>query len=99
MTSESVPRLDIIIPVYNEGANILQALDALLRAVRTPHRVLICYDRDDDDTLAAIEGNRQTLTGMNIEFVRNRGSGAHSAVLTGFATSKAPFILVSDCRR
>jgi len=94
MTSESSPRLDIVIPVYNEGANILQTLGALLRTVRTPYRVLIGYDRDDDDTLTAITDNRQSLAGMQIEFVRNRGRGAHAAVLTGFAASKAPLILV-----
>jgi glycosyltransferase involved in cell wall biosynthesis len=29
-----------------------------------------------------------------IEFVRNRGRGAHGAVLTGFAASQTPFVLV-----
>jgi dolichol-phosphate mannosyltransferase len=93
MTSESVSHLDIVIPVYNEGANILQTLESL-GAVRTPHRVMICYDRDDDDTLTAIERNRETLAGMSIEFVRNRGRGAHAAVLTGFAASLAPVVIV-----
>ena len=48
------PRLDIVIPVYNEGANILRTLQSIARAVTTPKRVLICYDREDDDTLPAI---------------------------------------------
>src|ERR1051325_11253543 len=94
MTSASSPRLDIVIPVYNEGAIILQTLGALLRSVSTPYRVLICYDRDDDDTLTAINDNRQSLAGMHIDFVRNRGRGAHAAVVTGFAASKAPLVLV-----
>jgi dolichol-phosphate mannosyltransferase len=94
MTAVSSPHLDIVIPVYNEGANILPTLQSLLRAVKTPYRALICYDHDSDDTLTAIESNRQALAGMNIELVRNRGRGAHSAVLTGFAASEAPLILV-----
>ena len=94
MTSESSPRLDIVILVYDEGANILQTLGSLLRSVSTPYRVLICYDRDDDDTLTAINDNRVSLPGMYIDFVRNRGRGAHAAVVTGFAASKAPFVLV-----
>jgi GT2 family glycosyltransferase len=36
------PRLDIVIPVYNEGANILRTLQSIARAVATPKRVLIC---------------------------------------------------------
>lgn len=93
--AESAPqRLDIVIPVYNEGANIVTTLRAIAREARTPRRVLICYDREDDNTLPAIEQNRDAFGGMTIEFVRNRGRGAHGAVLTGFATSDAPFVLV-----
>ena len=54
----TAPRLDIVIPVYNEGANILRTLDALNRDLKTPSRILICYDREDDDTLPVIEANR-----------------------------------------
>ncbi|HEY6024230.1 MAG TPA: glycosyltransferase [Pseudolabrys sp.] len=88
------PRLDIIIPVYNEGANIVQTLSALARHVKTPNRILICYDSEDDDTLPAIKSNGETLNALTIEFVRNRGRGAHGAVLTGFSAGDAPFVLV-----
>jgi dolichol-phosphate mannosyltransferase len=90
----TAPRLDIVIPVYNEGANILRTLEALNRDLKTPSRILICYDREDDDTLPAIENNRDKLKGHPIEFVRNTARGAHSAVMTGFAHSTAPAILM-----
>ena len=88
------PEIDIVIPVYNEGRNIVATLSALARAVKTPARVLICYDRPEDDTLPAIRGNPDPHAGLAVEFVRNAGRGAHSAVLTGFAASSAPFILM-----
>ncbi len=88
------PRLDIIIPVYNEGATIVPTLRALALNIKTPHRILICYDREDDNTLPAIKKNRGSFDGLTIEFVRNRGRGAHGAVLTGFSDSTAPFVLV-----
>ena len=84
--------LDIVIPVYNEGYNIIAVLEGLRAAVRTPFHVLICYDRDDDDTLTALrhyEGPQFPLTA-----VKNRGVGAHGAVLTGFAASSAPAVLM-----
>ena len=87
-------QLDIVIPVYNEGKNILATLGALARDVKTPARVLICYDLPDDDTLPAIRNNPQAHAGLTIDFIRNRGRGAHSAVMTGFAASTAPFILI-----
>ena len=94
MNAAARPRLDIVIPVYNEGANILQTLQSLKRAVKTPSRVLICYDREDDDTLPAIRDNRDKLGALVIDFVRNRGKGAHGAVLSGFAAGEAPFAVV-----
>jgi len=84
--------LDIVIPVYNEGDNIIAVLEGLREAVRTPFHVLICYDRDDDNTLTALqnyEGPQFPLTA-----VKNRGVGAHGAVLTGFAASSATAVLM-----
>ncbi len=94
MMDATLPRLDIIIPVYNEGDNILPTLASIARSVRTPARVLICYDRDDDNTLPAIRNHSGTFDSLTIEYVRNRGRGAHGAVLTGFAASRTPFVLV-----
>src|SRR6478752_5460406 len=94
MSNAARERLDIVIPVYNEGANIVPTLRAIVRDVKTPGRVLICYDLDEDDTLPAIADNRESFGTLAIEFVRNRKRGAHAAVLTGFAASDAPFVLV-----
>ena len=94
MTSSAISHLDVVIPVYNEGANILPVLRSLVRNVKTPVRVLICYDREDDNTLTAVRTNRGTLGALPIEFVRNQRRGAHGAVLTGFAFSTAPLVLV-----
>lgn len=86
--------LDIVIPVYNEGNNILQTLQSLAHSVRTPHRILICYDRDDDTTLTAVRNSGDVLSGLRIEYIRNQRQGAHGAVLAGFAASRAPFVVV-----
>lgn len=88
------PQLDIVIPVYNEGQNILATLGGLVRELKTPARVLIVYDSPDDDTLPAIRNNPQSHAGLTVELLRNRGRGAHSAVMTGFAAGMAPFVVV-----
>lgn len=88
------PRLDIIIPVYNEGGIILTTLAALRRDVKTPSRILICYDRPDDDTLSTIKDHLDQVEGLDIEFVRNRSRGAQAAIMAGFAASRAPYVLV-----
>ncbi len=87
MTAE----LDIVIPVYNEGQNILRVLESLVRGVTTPFRVLIAYDCDDDDTLTALD---TSPVPVEVVRVKNRGKGAFGAVVTGFAESSAPYVLV-----
>lgn len=84
--------LDIVIPVYNEGPNIVPVLRSLQAHVKTPFRVLICYDRDEDDTLTAIDAAE--LNNIVLDRVKNEGQGALGAVLTGFQTSRAPAVLV-----
>ena len=86
--------LDIVIPVYNEGANILPTLDALNRELKTCSRVLICYDMQEDNTLPAIRANSGRFSRLSVELVRNTGRGPLQAVKTGFAASTAPFVLM-----
>ena len=88
------PQIDIIIPVYNEGPNILATLNALSRDVKAaPVRVLICYDHDEDDTLPAVRNNSDVYARLKVAFVRNPIGGAHGAVMAGFAASTAPIIV------
>ena len=82
--------LDIVIPVYNEGANIGRVVDSLRRHVRTSFRILICYDHDDDDTLQALQciDHRE----VDLQLVKNRRRGVLGAIRTGFDDSRArPF--------
>lgn len=84
--------LDIVIPVYNEGEGILAILNALKQHVKTPFQVLLCYDQDEDTTLVAVR-NAPPFPFI-VRFVKNRGRGAHRAVVTGFEESTAPAVLV-----
>jgi len=85
-------KLDIIVPVYNEGKNISRVLDALAREVQTHFRVLICYDFDEDDTLDVIA--RYPQKKVDIITVKNHGNGVHDAIITGFEVTTAPAVLV-----
>lgn len=84
--------LDIVMPVYNEGAGIVPVVRSLTESVRTPFRLLICHDHEDDTTLAAIRG--LGATAGRVEFVRNEGRGVLGAIVTGFDRSTAPAVLM-----
>ncbi|MCK6582761.1 MAG: glycosyltransferase family 2 protein [Anaerolineales bacterium] len=82
--------VDIVIPVYNEGGNIISTLKALEAEVSSPVRILICYDSDDDSTLEALKDFESRI---EIVTVKNRGRYAHGAVMTGFRSSAAPAVI------
>ena len=82
--------VDIVIPVFNEGPNIRNVLDSF-KAIDLPIRVLICYDFEEDNTLAALRGYDPYP--LQLSLVRNRSRGALAAVLTGFANSDAECVV------
>ena len=84
--------VDIVIPVYNEGTNILPALESLRESLQCRARVLICYDHDGDSTLVALTGYASAP--LQLLMVRNRGHGVMGAVMTGFAATTAPCVIV-----
>ena len=53
--------------------------------------MLICYDREEDNTLEALS----TYSQRDFEIVRvkNRGRGVHSAVVSGFEASQAKAVV------
>jgi dolichol-phosphate mannosyltransferase len=92
MGESVMSELDIVIPVYNEGAGIAPVLESLASSVKTPFRTYICYDRDDDTTLPYLKPFMDK--GMAITPLKNKGVGAQGAVLTGFRTSTAPWVIM-----
>lgn len=84
--------LDIIIPVYNEGGNIGKTLRAVAEKIKTPHRIYIIYDFDEDNTLPAV---RPLLRKYPVTLVKNRyEKGVLNAIKTGFETVKDGVVLV-----
>jgi len=87
--------LSIVIPVYNEGENIVQALEKIQRAVRSDYSVLIVYDFEEDSTLLALAGCKSRFD-MEIVTVRNRyGRGVLNAIKTGLETADSTYAVVT----
>lgn len=84
---QPIQTIDIVIPVYNEGENIIPILEAFEKNVKSPIRVLICYDHDTDNTLTAIR-DRKFL--FDIVPVKNKGKFAHGASVTGLYYDQSP---------
>lgn len=90
--SNKIP-ISIIVPVYNEGSNIALFLQALEKAVKIKHEVLVIYDFDDDDTIPVVKKLQKKIT--NIKLIKsNFGPGIINACKTGFLKARGDFIVV-----
>tara|TARA_Y100000389_G_C17383624_1_gene475760 strand:- start:222 stop:923 length:702 start_codon:yes stop_codon:yes gene_type:complete len=80
--------LDIIIPIFNEGNNLTLLIRKIRELVKIPHKILICYDKDDESGLQFLPKYE------NIVPVKNNGLGPNEAIKTGFKYSSSKIILV-----
>ena len=83
-------KLDIIIPVYNEGESILKLLDNMKKNINYDHNILICFDNYNDTTLLYLK-NKDF---KNIKVIKNPEIGPNTAILEGIRKSDAEIILV-----
>jgi glycosyltransferase involved in cell wall biosynthesis len=87
--------LQIAIPVYNEAGNIAHTLEQLEAMVTVPHRILIIYDFDEDDTLPVVKEFIREQKAENIFLVKNKYErGVLNAIRTGFDYIRDGAILV-----
>lgn len=85
--------LNIIIPVYNEGENILATLTEIKKKISVPVQITVVYDFDEDNTLPALQ--ESIIQDRNIRLVKNQfGRGALNAIKTGFNSVTEGIILV-----
>ena len=84
--------IDIVVPCYFEKNNMNSLLGSLSRHVISKIRVIVCYDEDNDDTLAI----KETLINYSFEiiFIKNYYTGLHGAVRTGLENSTARIVIV-----
>ena len=89
--------LNIVIPVYNEGANIgatLSRIAECLQVTAVNTCVTIIYDFDEDNTLPAIESLRSGYP-LPIRLQKNTGKGVCEAIKQGLLASQTTFVLVT----
>lgn len=90
--------LSIVLPVYNEGENIREALSGLLSKVKTPCEILIVYDFEEDSTLPALASflAEKDVEEGKVRKIRNSyGRGVLQAIKTGMEKAEKPYIAVT----
>ena len=85
-------KIDIIIPVYNEGENLVTIIKKIEKEVSYSFRILICYDNENDSTLSYLKN--KNIISNTILFIKNPSKGPNSAIIEGINKSTAEIILV-----
>jgi glycosyltransferase involved in cell wall biosynthesis len=89
--------LNIVIPVYNEGANIGGTLGKIAQSLQNvpfAAQVTIVYDFDEDNTLPVVESIRPQYA-LPIQLKKNTAKGVCGAIKEGILGSDTTFVLVT----
>ena len=84
--------LEIIIPIFNEGEQVIKLLNLINEKIKTKFRILLCYDSKEDD----IFEYKNNLNNFNFEIklVQNSGQGPCSAIKEGFKFGNSDCVIV-----
>jgi glycosyltransferase involved in cell wall biosynthesis len=93
MPKQIKPLLHIVTPVYNEGDNFPAQYEEVKRRIKTPHKLIVVYDFDEDNTVPVVRHYQKHDKSL-ILHKNKRGRGALNALLSGFDHVKSGPILV-----
>lgn len=97
LLGENLPKVSIIIPVYNEAQVIRKKIENL-QAVHYPRSKfeVVFVDGGSTDGTAELIENLAANSGLSIEVVRQgRRKGFNSAIIEGFAKTKGEIICIT----
>src|SRR5438874_7841565 len=93
--SDETPALSIVIPVYNEGENVVGTRRAVAEQTQTrPLEVLVVHDFDEDTTVPVVKRLQAELPQLRLH--RNTlGRGVLNAMKSGLRAARAPYVLIT----
>lgn len=93
---KGVPRYSVVVPVYDEAANISPFCHRATAELPPDFELLVCYDREGDSTLSALTALPADEKPARLRLVRNDlGPGVRWAIEAGMRAAQAPVVLVS----
>ena len=94
MTDET-PALSVVVPVYNEGENVVPTLRGVVRSTRTrPLEVLVVHDFDEDTTVPVVERLQSEMPEVRLH-KNTLGKGVLNAMKSGLRAARAPYVLIT----
>ena len=92
---DETPALSVVIPVYNEGENVVPALRGVVEKSRVrPLEVLVVYDFDEDTTVPVVKRMQADFPELRLH-KNTLGRGALNAMKSGLRAARAPYVLIT----
>jgi poly-beta-1,6 N-acetyl-D-glucosamine synthase len=95
-TTGAPERVTVVVPVFNEEVVIVAAVRSLLALDYPALDILIVDDGSTDETFALASAMQGQYGGATVRVVTKRNGGKASALNTGIALSRTPFVLCMD---
>jgi dolichol-phosphate mannosyltransferase len=92
---DDTPALSVVVPVYNEGENVVPTLRGIVERSRVrPLEVLVVHDFDEDTTVPVVKRLQSELPELRLH--RNTlGRGVLNAMKSGLRAARAPYVLIT----
>jgi len=91
-----LPPVTLVVPAYNEGPMIKQAIRSLLELDYPAYEILVVDDGSTDDTYARAAELEGRYGSVSVRVVSKANGGKANALNTGIALARSPFILCMD---
>ena len=77
--------IDIIVPIFNEGKQVVKLIELFSQKIHSKFSVYLCYDDEDDDVFKF----KRELSNFvfPVHFIKNDAKGPCKAVITGLKKS------------
>lgn len=87
-----IPAVSVVIPAYNYGRYLRDAIDSVLAQTFGDFEVLVIDDGSTDDTAALV----RTYSDPRVRYIYQANAGLSAARNTGIRESRAPFVALLD---
>src|SRR5579859_2938079 len=93
--SDQTPALTVVVPVYNEGENVIPTLRGIVERTKTrPLEVLVVHDMDEDTTVPVVKRLQASMPELRL-YRNTIGRGVLNAIKSGLMAATAPYVLVT----
>lgn len=93
--TDETPALSVVIPVYNEGENVVPTLRGVVDQTKTrPLEVLVVHDFDEDTTVPVVKRLQAELPEVRLH-KNTLCRGALNAMKSGLRAARAPYVLIT----